>query len=514
MPHAPTPARRLPLRLRPPGLAVLLCLAAGVVQAQTKSGLTIMPTLNLGQTVTDGYQPEGGGPRRGEAITTVGAGLRMSGRGGRVEGSLDYSLSGLIHARDTAANELQNRLQASLQGELVPRHFYLGAQASITQQPVSALGAQSADGSAGNGNRTELKVLSLRPTLKGSFAGEVDAAAVLALTATDTGEAGASAQASDSVNGTATLSLASAGGRRLGWNLSATRSVADFKTGRRTEDDRITAGLSLNPDVDWQLRLRGGVEANDYRSASKERFDSWGAGVQWTPSPRTRVSLDGDRRSFGHSHTIALEHRSRRTVWRYSDGQDVSRGSADTTQSLVGAYDLFFELFASQEPDPDLRAQLVEGLLQRNGLTRDSQVAIGFLSSAVTLTRQQEAAVVIEGQRTSWLVSAFSNRSRRIDTVSSGLDDTVGNSLVRQRGLSLTVSHRLTPTGALNLAASAVRSSESTGLRTELRSVSAGWSERLGVRTNFSLSIRHSEFDAAVDAYNENAVIANLNLRF
>lgn len=514
MPHAQSMARVPQPRLRPLGLAALLCLAAGTASAQTREGLTWVPSVSLGQTVTDGYLPEGGGPRRGEAITTVGAGLRLSGRGGRIEGNVDYSLSALIHARDSQANELLNRLQAGLQSELVPRHLYVAAQASISQQPVSALGTASTDASTGRANRTELKVLSLRPTLKATFGGEVDAAAAVSLTATDTGEVGAAAQASDSVNGSATLSLASAGGRRLGWSLTATRSVADFKTGRRTEDDRISAGVQLVPDVDWQLRLRGGIEANDFRTATKERFDSWGAGVQWTPSPRTKVSLDGDRRAFGHSHTIALEHRSRRTVWRYSDSQEVARGSSDTAQTLVGAFDLFFELFAAQEPDPTLRAQLVDSLLQRNGLARDSQVAVGFLSSAVTLNRRQEAAMAIEAQRSTWLFSAFANRSRRIDTLSTGLDDTTGGSLVRQQGLSVTVSHRLSSTGALSLAASAMRSSESGGQRSELRSLTAGWSERLGARTNFSLSLRHSEYDADTDAYTENAVIANLNLRF
>jgi uncharacterized protein (PEP-CTERM system associated) len=506
----PAPPRRAAV-----AFAAGLCLAAGAARGQAGPGLRLEPSLNLGQTVTDGYQPEGASPRRGEAITTVGAGLRLTARGARLQADLDYGLSGLIHARDSQANDLQNRLQASLQGELVPRHLFVNALASIAQQPVSARELQQPDGTTSTTrNRTEVRMLSLRPTLQGRLAGVADASLALALTATDTGAAGASAQASDSVVGTATAALASTGGGRLGWNLSAARSVSDFKAGRRTEDDRVTAMLTLLADVDWLLRLRGGVESNDFRSAEKERFETWGAGLQWSPSPRTRVTLDGDRRSFGHSHSVGLEHRSRRTIWRYTDSQDVSRGSAETAQTLVGAYDLFFEMFASQEPDPALRAQLVDSLLQRNGLARDAQIAVGFLSSAVTLQRRQEASMAINGIRTSWVLSAFASRSQRLDTLSGGIDDTATGSLVRQRGLSVTVSHRLTPTGAMNLAASTVRGNDAAGLRTELRSLSAGWTERLGARTNFSLGIRHSEYDAEADAYTENAVIANLNLRF
>lgn len=501
------------LGLAPMALAVLWC-AAIDVRAQTRPALNLEPTATIGQTLTDAYRPDDGSARRGEAITTLGAGLRMSGRGARVTGSVDYSLSGLIHARDTAANELQNRLQAALDAELVPRHFFVGARASITQQPVSALGVQSVDGSSGRSNLTELSVLSLQPTLKGQLGLGIEFTSALLLSATDTGQAAQSSQRSDSVNGSASVQLKSSTDRRLGWNISASRSVADFMTGRRTEDDRLTAGLKFDPDVDWQFRLRVGVEANDYRTAGKERYDSWGGGLQWMPSPRTKLSFDGDRRAFGHSHSLALEHRSRRTLWRYSDGQDVTRGSADTAQSLVGAYDLFFQLFASQEPDPDKRAELVDSLLQRNGLTRDSQIAAGFLTSAVTLRRRQEAALAIDAQRSTWLFTVFSDRSQRVDTFSAGLDDTAGGGQVRQRGLSVIVTHRLSPTGAINLAASAIRSSQSGGLQTDLRSLSAGWTERLGPRTSFMLSIRHTDYEAITDAYTENAVIANLNLRF
>jgi uncharacterized protein (PEP-CTERM system associated) len=512
MPTLPVPLP--PQRCGPGAALLLLSLAAGSAAAQSGPGLRLVPSLSVGQTVTDAYEGDAGSGRRGEAITSLGAGLRMSGRGGWIEGTLDYSVSGLLHARDSKANNLQNRLSASLKAELVPRHIDLVALASITQQPVSALAVQTPDSVVSERNRSEVRVLSLRPTLRGRVAGAVDASASLAVTATDSGRAAADAQASDSTNGSASLSLASVGAGRLAWSLSAVRAVADFEAGRRTEDDRVIAALTLRPDVDWELRLRGGVEANDFRSTDKQRFDSWGAGLAWTPSPRTSVQLDADRRSFGHSHSVAMQHRSRRTVVRLSDSQDVSRGGGDTTQALVGAYDLFFELFASQEPDPDRRAQLVESVLQRNGLARDAQVAAGFLTSAVTLQRRQEVSLAVEAIRTSWVFSAFANRTRRIDTLSTGIDDTTTADVVRQRGLSVTVAHRLTPTGALSLSASTLRGSDGAGLGTELRSLSAGWSEQLGARTAFSLVLRHSEYDAATEPYNENAVIANLNLRF
>lgn len=490
----------------------LLVLAPGAwAQDAGARRFSVSPSLSVSQTFTDNHRVESTNIERSEAITTVGAGLRMAVRGARVRGAFDYSLTGLMYARDSQANDLQNRLQATLQSELVERHVFVDAQASITQQPISALARQTPDGFTSTRNRTEVSTLRLQPRLQGRLAGEVDVQAALSLAATDTGGA---QDTTDSVDTGASLSLAGGAGR-VGWSLLASRQIVDFKQGRQTENDLVTLQLSVRPDVDWALRARGGVEANDYRRADgKDRYDNFGAGVTWSPSPRTSVSLDGDKRSFGHSHTVALQHRSRRTVLRYTDSQGVTDGAGDTAQSLVGAYDLFFDLLSSQEPDPVLREQLVNDLLQRNNLDRESQIALGFLTSAVTLQRRQELSVAVQGQRTSVLASVFGNDSSRVDTVSSAVDDTAGGSRVRQRGLSLAVNHRVTPTGSASLATSVVRGSELGGLRTDLRTVSATWSDRLGARTSYSLSLRHSEYDADADPYTENALIANLSLRF
>jgi uncharacterized protein (PEP-CTERM system associated) len=503
---------------QPTRLALLLCLAGLLIDsaAWAQDGgarrLSVSSSVSIGQTLTDNHRAETSGVERSEAITTLGAGLRVSARGARLQGSLNYGLTGLMYARDTKANDLQNRLQAGLQTELIERHFFVNAQASISQSPISALAQQTADGVTNTRNRTEVTTVRLLPTLRGSIAGEVDVEAGLSLSATDTGGAEST---SDSTNAGATLSLASSRGGLLGWSLQGSRQVVDFKQGRQTESDLLVLGLNLRPDVDWLFTLRGGYEANDFRRADgKDRYDTWGAGVAWTPSPRTRVTLDGDKRSFGHAHALALEHRMRRAVFRYSDSQSVNDGAGSTAQGLIGAYELFFDLFASQEPDPILREQLVDVFLANNNLQRDSQISTGFLTSAVTLQRRQELSLALQGRRSTVLMSAFGTDSNRVDTVSTGVDDTLNDGRVRQRGLNFSVNHRLTPTGAVNLRASIVRSSNFGGLRTDLRSVSAAWTDRLGRRTTYSLGYRHSEYDADLNPYVENALTANLSLQF
>jgi uncharacterized protein (PEP-CTERM system associated) len=504
--------RRLPLPACR-GLALLILVAPALALAQEGAPRVLLqPSLSLGQTVTDSHLGPDSTTRGSEAVTSVGAGLRLGLRGPQVRGSLDYGLTGLLYARDSSSNDVQNRLQAAFQGELVSRHLFLDAQATIAQQAVSALQVQAPDGTTDTRNRAEVRTLLLRPSLTGRLGGAVDLRAAVSLAGTDSGGAGSQA---DSGNVSASLSLAPAASARFGWSFDANRQYTQFRGGRRTVDDLVTLGLSLRPDIDWQFRLRGGYEANNFQRADgKDTYGQWGAGIEWTPSPRTRVALDGDRRSFGRSHGLSLEHRMRRTVLRYTDRQALTRGSAETAQRLVGAYDLFFELYASQEPDPVAREQLVNSVLERNNLGRDAQVPVGFLTSAVSLQRSQELSLAWEGPRQTVLVSVFGTTSSRVDSVSAGLDDLAGDARVRQRGLSVTVTHRLTGTGGLNLAAVWVRSSESDGLGSDLRSLSVFWTESLGRRVSFSLGVRHAEFDADLDPYTENAVIANLGLRF
>ena len=498
---------------RPLVIALALALAAGA-QAQESRGRTVelAPYASITQTVTDNQREGQSASGAGDAVTALQAGLRLASRTGRLTGNVDYSLTGVVYARDTGSNELQNRLNANLASELVDRRLFVNAQAAISQQAISALGPQSPDGRVRTGNQTETRTLAVQPRFEGRLGDAIDLRVQASASMTDTGGAQGT---SDSANALAAVGLASSTGGKFGWSFDATRQYVDFETGRRTVDDRVVLGLSLRPDIDWTFRLRGGAESNNFRRAEgTDQYDNWGAGVLWTPSARTRVSVDADRRSFGHSHAIAIEHRARRVVFRYTDAQDVSRGSAETAGALIGAFELFDQLYASQEPDPALRAQLIDSVLERNNLQRDSQIAVGFLTSALSVQRRMELSMLLEGQRTSVIASVFASNVRRADTITSVVDDTSGGNHLRQRGLSFNLTHRLTPSSSLSVVATGVRTQETAGRRTDLRSVSAFWSDRLGPRTNLSLGVRHSEYDADVEPYTENAIIANLSLRF
>lgn len=476
--------------------------------------VVLTPTLSISQTVTDSYREKGapvGDARGAEAITTISPGLRLSSRSGRVQGSFDYALSGVLHARDSQANALQHRLAANGRAEIVSNHLDLNASASISRQPTSALGVQSADGSLTDVNQSEVRTLSLQPVLRGVLGGAVAVQASLNASRTDGGT-----QVGSQSHGAALNLSPAAIGRVISWSLQGSRQVSDFDGGRETTIDRAIASVIVRPDPELQVAVRGGVERSDLASLESRQYENYGAGILWTPTPRTRISVDGDRRQFGEAHQVSLEHRFRRSVWRYIDSRSINDGSTPTAAGgRVTAYDLFFELFASQEPDPVARDLLVRSFLDRNGVDPNTLLGGGgFLTGAVTIQRRQELSFALNGQRTSWTVALYQTRNERGDTVSNATDDLLAGP-VKQRGLSVTVSHQLTRASSLSLNASSQRSvSDAAADRNGLDSLTLGWSTRMGRQSNLALSLRHAEYDSATDPYSENAVTAAFSTRF
>lgn len=473
-------------------------------------------TLGLQQLITDSYLPTdrpASDARRAEAVTTLTSGIRYVRRSGQFQGSLDYGLSGVIYARDGAASNIQHRLAAAGRGEIVPRHLDVNLEASISRQAISALGSPVVDGGATTRNQSEVQTLSLQPVLRGVFGGVV--ATQLSANASIT-RVPDTASTSRSRGASLVLSPAAAG-RLLAWNLSASRQVSDYDGGRSTTYDQAVAALTARPDADLRVTVRAGVEGSDLGSAERQTDETFGASLEWTPSARTRVLVEGDKRQFGDAHNIAVEHRLHRSVLRYAQSRSLSDGrAAGVNGGTVTAYDLYFELFASQEPDPVARDLLVREFLQRNGIDPRAPLGGGggFLTNAASIQSRQELSLALNGIRGSIVVSGFRSRTERADALSGATDD-LASGPVRQRGISVSVSHRLTPTSSLSASASTHRSrSEGTGQATGVDNVSMSWSTQFGKAGYLSITVRHAEYDEVGNAYSENALSAALSRRF
>jgi uncharacterized protein (PEP-CTERM system associated) len=224
------------------------------------------------------------------------------------------------------------------------------------------------------------------------------------------------------------------------------------------------------------------------------------------------------RHSYGNSHSLTIEYRLARSAFRYLDTQAVNQTPQLGTASLGSVYDVFFLQYASIEPDPIKRDQLVRAFLQGSGINPDTQLVNRVLTNTPVLARQQQLSYSISGVRTSLVLSAQRSATERLGSASGVVGDLSQFENVVQRGVSVTLSHQLTPSSSAGLSFSMLHNSGLGGSTlqpgsTKLRSLVANWSSRIANRTSVGLMVRHTDSDG-IYSYRENAASVNLTQLF
>jgi uncharacterized protein (PEP-CTERM system associated) len=506
------------LRLRPLALAVIGALMglnpAWAQDQPAVRGSGFVPTLVVSETFLNSTGVNGG-VDGGEFATRISPGFSWSSRSGRVQGSVNYALDATYYSERPDAQLVDNRLAASVRAEAIERFAFIDVQASIGQSAISATGQQFAFNTyTDRGNRTEVANLQVSPYIVGRIGGFADYQVRLGASVTDAQDF----DAADSNTRSALLSLSSPrGGGPLGWGLSAQRQDLNFRDGRDSQNTRVNGRLIWQPDVDLQLFVSGGRESTDVGSLIRRSYDNYGAGGTWTPSPRTRIALEGERRYFGTSYGASFEYRTPRTIWRYSDTRGATdSGDPNGLDRPITLFDLFFLQFASSTPDPVQRELAVRDFLRLIGRDPDELLDIGALADAVSLQRRQELSVAWNGLRTTITLQFFATQLRALDNARDpAATPTPSRLATRERGLSTGVSYRLTPTISLNASATHQTSPGlGSGARNRLYGVSFGLTSRIARTMNLEVSARHSDFTSDTSPYRETALAATLNFRF
>lgn len=480
--------------------------------AGPKRSFSVVPRLSVTETFTDNVSLTSTG-RRAEQITDISPGLLISGDSGQVKVYFDYSLHETLYAKNSSGRRSQNVLNTSGTVVAVENWAYLDFGGNISQQAISAFGTQSPSNLSINPNVAETRSFRLSPYLRGRLSTFADYEARYSLTANRS----ASVQASDVTTGEAVVKL---NGRSpsgsLGWAVDASRQNIDYSAGRSTQADRVNATLTYPVNPQLNFSVTGGQEANNFTTVDRKSSFTSGFGINWIPWDSTKLSAFRQNRSFGESHTISFEHRTPRTVWRFSDSKDISvTPSGNGLTGLGSTYDLYFSQFASIEPDPILRAALVNNFLQANAINPNTSVVSGFLTSAASLQRRQDISFALLGLRDTVTVIANRSEGSRLDSVAVANDDLANSGSVRQNGISVSYAHRLTPDASLNVLASVQKATDGLGLQnTSTKSVNVSLSTRLTRQSTAVLSARRVVFGSTTSPYTESAITGALNVQF
>ena len=292
-------------------------------------------------------------------------------------------------------------------------------------------------------------------------------------------------------------------------------SALNYSTSRPTHTDRlvVTGDASL-PEADLKLALRGGHEQSDLTTLQSKASTVWGLSLDWTPTNRTKLNASLDNQGYGRTHQLTFEHRLSRSILRMVSSRQLSNGS-QTNGAIAGSvYDLYFAQFASQVPDPALRALRVTQFLIDNNIDRNLP-ASSFQTAAASLVSRTELSIAYEGVRDTVTASLFCSDTSRIDRIAVVADDLSGGQHVKQTGYNLNLGHRLSPDATLNLISS-VSSSKGTvaGQSSRYGQLSLQWSQRTSRNGTVSATLRHSETQTAAVRSAENAATASLNVVF
>ena len=501
-------------------MALLLGTAAHAQQAATatssKPTVWIEPRMSVGATVSNNANLSATNPQSEQQLE-ISPGLRVVMNGPRLQGFLDYSLRTLYYAQDTARDNLRHALNAGGTFNAWDNRAFIDFSGVIEDQAISAFSPTS--GALGDTNRAETANFRLSPYLRGRLAGDTDAELRYSLETRNT----QASNRSDLTVQSLSLALGSRPqGQTLGWSLNASSQEVDYSLGRDTSADTVRAGLIVGITPQLRSTVYVGVESNDILTPANKSYNTVGIDLDWRPSNRSRVFVGLEDRYFGNAHNIALEHRSARTVWRFTDTRGVVDSPLQAAQSSLGSISsLLDNLYAATVPDPIERARRVSAELLSLGLPPDAQIFQSFLTSSATIDRAQSLSLALVGQRTVVTFALNRKRSNRLQSVFSLGDDFDNTSRIDQQGWSVNVGHRLTPISSLNASLSRDNNEGSgTGLAQRNRNTSfgLGYTTRLAQRTSGSLQLRHTRYNnsasSATGAYGETAISGLLTHRF
>lgn len=472
----------------------------------------IVPRISIMETLTDNVRLTNSG-KQSELISEVSPGINISNQVGRLKVYLDYALSEIVYANNSSPGRSQNALNTFGTLEAVDNWAYLDFNGSISQQTISAFGPQSIDNTSINANRTEVSTYRISPYVRGRLGSLANYEARYSRAVTSSEAAGPSGVTT--VDGVVIIS-GSSPFEKLGWSADASQQSIDYSAGRPTETDRLNLQLSFAVTPQFSVFVNGGREANNYTSVDKKSYGTSGYGVNWAVSETTTVSASRGHRSFGDTHNYSFEHRTARTVWRFSDTKDVSATPSRTgITSLGSVYDLLYSQFASVEPNPTARARLVNAYLLANGISPNAVVISNFLTSAVSLQRRQDLSLALLGARDTVTFIASRSEGSRLDQVSIGVDDLSTSSVVRQRGFIVNYAHRLTPNYSLGVIAAQQKNyGASSQQDTTLHSINVNVTGRVGQNATASVGVRHVVSSGNAASYTESAIIGSLTVQF
>jgi uncharacterized protein (PEP-CTERM system associated) len=509
---------------RLPGLALLPLLIGLAFAPCSHAEIKVVPGVSVTETWTDNVNLTPSNQARSEFVTDLAPSLSLVDNNPRLQLAASYQFHQFLYS-DRDAPDLHDNsrnLQAALKAKVIEDLLFLDADATRSQQAVSAFGPQVADNLYSANNRSEVSLWRVSPYLVRRIGSSADLVMRYTRDSVRTSVTGYGNTQGEDAN----LTLSSRGDQRIGWTLQYDRQHLTDRLAGDSTSSTSNAGLSWQVQPGFSLTGSAGYDDYDYHSlGGRTRGRSWNVGYAYKPSSRTSLSMSFGRRYFGASRSMAAMHRSRHTVWNFSYDESVTTSREQfLLPAAADTVSLLDQLFTTSFPDPVLRRQAVDTYIKMAGLPSSLATNVNYLSNRYMLQKQFQASVAMIGARSTLLLSANDTRRNAL-SVQETDSQLLGSSLsnlndnTRVRTLSADFSYRMSSrTDAVAMA----NISRSVSLETSVRQNNRGL--RLALRHQFqrklqgSIEVRHLQGSNggsySNQSYTENAISATLTSTF
>jgi uncharacterized protein (PEP-CTERM system associated) len=460
-------------------------------------------------------------------VTELAPSFKLDHTGPRLQMSASYSRRFYEYADKNIGGTYgaTQDLNAVAKANVINELLFIDANASIGQRDASAFGPllQSSGNGFANANATEVKIARISPYLKQHFGPYANAELRYSVDRMTTSTAGLN----NTTGNTVSLNVASGNAfRLLGWGLQATKSkqkgLATTTAGGESTVDNYALNLRWAATSQLNLTAMGGYDNYDYQAlGGKNGGAAWQLGVDWQPGARTHVQASAGKRYYGNRYSQQAQHRARVSIWtlNYNDSVTSTRQQF-LLPSAIDTFSMLDRLFLTSIPDADARHQAVAAYIQATGLPPSLANSINYFSNRYYLQKQFQAAVALNGPRTTTVLTVQDMRRNGLSStdVDSGLlgnTSSVLNDNTRQTGGNVTWNWRLsTRTGVLATADVTRIRSISANTNTINRGLRIGLTHQLQPTLRGAIDLRHVSGGLGASHFTENAVAASLNKQF
>jgi len=512
----------------------LLPLAAGLAAAfPAHAAWDFTPTAMARATYSDNVGLQADDRAESGMVLQLTPGFQLLNHSQRFDFSLNYALSLYEYsgARRNGTQRHNQDLDSQLKSRLVEDLLYLDAQAGVHQQATSAFGPLQSSNDYVRTNRTEVRTYRISPYLVHRFGAFANGQLRYTNDSVSTDNTGMRRSDGNTISAQLTSGPTF---RRFLWDAMASRSVIDEQLPsigagggeRKQNTSSKAANVNLRYVATPQLNLGvyGGYDSYDFSSVGGAQSGAaYGGSLQWTPSARTSVQATAGHRFYGPSYSLALQHRSRGTVWNinYSDAVSSTRSQFVLPQALDTAA-MLDNLFRAQIPDAQMRAAAVQAYIQAAGLPPSLATSVNFLSNRYSLNKQLNAGVAWQLARTTTTFSVFKTKrqmlsSQQVDSVLLGSSLATLNDNTEQVGAMASISYRPgAQTVATLLANGSNIKSLSDSRSTNHRDLRFNLARTYSTRTTGIVELRRVRGSTGLGGqkYTENALSATLTTRF